>query len=290
MTCDGAGFIIVDDGFRVRDTEEVFAVGDGAAGAYKQGGLSAQQADAVAEQIAWRAGAEHPPRPYRPVLRALLRTVNGPRYLRADPPGGSGEAEVSDAVPLVAAEQGRSPVADALARGPRARGAAAATAAPARDRRHQPHGRAMTRTSVISRRSSAAPPRCPSGGAGRPSRAMSAGPDPLVVRPAGPATLDRAAFVAVDGCGTIVGRATLSRMYGSRGELQLELARTGTVALALVEAIERAARERGLAQLELNASETGDSLVEALRHARPAREEQFGSDVWMTWPTTPPRS
>jgi sulfide:quinone oxidoreductase len=96
VTCDRAGFIIVDDGFRVRDSEDVFAVGDGAAGAYKQGGLAAQQADAVAEQIAWRAGAEHPPRPYRPVLRALLRTVNGPRYLRAEPPGGTGQAEVSE--------------------------------------------------------------------------------------------------------------------------------------------------------------------------------------------------
>jgi sulfide:quinone oxidoreductase len=96
VTCDGAGFIIVDDGFRVRGTEDVFAVGDGATGVYKQGGLAAQQADAVAEQIAWRAGAEHPPHPYRPVLRAMLRTVNGPRYLRAQPPGGDGDAEVSD--------------------------------------------------------------------------------------------------------------------------------------------------------------------------------------------------
>jgi hypothetical protein len=118
---------------------------------------------------------------------------------------------------------------------------------------------------------------------------MSAGPDPLLVRPSGPGTLDRMSFVAVDGPETIVGRATLSRMYGSRGELQLELARTGTVALALVEAIERAARERGFAQLELNASQTSERLVAAVRHARTTREEQFGSDVWMTWPTTPPR-
>jgi sulfide:quinone oxidoreductase len=50
----------------------------------------------VAEQIAWRVGAEHPPRPYRPVLRGLLRTADGPRYLRADPPGSPTSAEVSD--------------------------------------------------------------------------------------------------------------------------------------------------------------------------------------------------
>ncbi len=96
VTCDDRGFIIVDDGFHVRYADDVFAVGDGAVGAYKQGGLAAQQADAVAEQIAWRVGVDHPPRPYRPVLRALLRTVNGPRYLRAEPPGGTGAAEVSD--------------------------------------------------------------------------------------------------------------------------------------------------------------------------------------------------
>jgi hypothetical protein len=29
-------------------------------------------------------------------MRALLRTVNGPRYLRAEPPGGARSAEVSD--------------------------------------------------------------------------------------------------------------------------------------------------------------------------------------------------
>src|SRR5262249_27748664 len=96
VTCDRDGFIIVDDGFRAGESDDVFAVGDGAAGPYKQGGLAAQQADAVAEQIASRAGAEHPPRPYRPVMRARLRTVNGPRYLRAEPPGGAGAAEVSD--------------------------------------------------------------------------------------------------------------------------------------------------------------------------------------------------
>jgi hypothetical protein len=118
---------------------------------------------------------------------------------------------------------------------------------------------------------------------------MCVGPDPLQVRPSGPVTLDRMSVVAVDGRGAIVGRATLSRMYGSRGELQLELARTGSVTLALVEAIERAARERGLAWLELNASQTSERLVAALRHARPTRDEQFGSDVWMIWPTTQPR-
>jgi sulfide:quinone oxidoreductase len=96
IACDDAGFILVDDAFRARAGGDVFAVGDGAAGPYKQGGLAAQQADAVAEQIAARAGAEHPPRPYRPVMRALLRTIHGPRYMRAEPPGGAGSADVSE--------------------------------------------------------------------------------------------------------------------------------------------------------------------------------------------------
>jgi sulfide:quinone oxidoreductase len=96
LACDPTGFILVDDGFRVREAADVFAVGDATAGAYKQGGLAAQQADVVAEQIAWQVAAERAPRRYRPVLRGLLRTAGGPRYLRAEPPGGDTSAEVSD--------------------------------------------------------------------------------------------------------------------------------------------------------------------------------------------------
>lgn len=96
VPCDELGFILADEAFRAGDTDDLFAVGDGTAGVYKQGGLAAQQADVVADQIAVRAGAEHPPRPYRPVLRGLLRTAHGPRYLRAEPPGGATSAEVSE--------------------------------------------------------------------------------------------------------------------------------------------------------------------------------------------------
>lgn len=96
VPCDADGFVLVDDAFRVRDDDDTFAVGDATVGEYKQGGLAAQQADVVAEQIAWQAGAAHPPRPYRPVLRGLLRTAEGPRYLRAEPPGAATSAEVSD--------------------------------------------------------------------------------------------------------------------------------------------------------------------------------------------------
>ena len=48
----------------------VYAAGDGAAFPIKQGGLAAQQADAVAESIAAAVGARVTPEPFRPVLRA----------------------------------------------------------------------------------------------------------------------------------------------------------------------------------------------------------------------------
>ena len=95
VLCDDGGFVIVDDAFRAHDAANVFAVGDGTAGAYKQGGLASQQADVVADLIAAEAGSERATRPYRPVMRGLLRTMDGPRYLRAEPPGGAISAEVS---------------------------------------------------------------------------------------------------------------------------------------------------------------------------------------------------
>jgi sulfide:quinone oxidoreductase len=96
ILCDDDGFILVDDAFRARDSANVFAVGDGTAGAHKQGGLATQQADVVADLIAAEAGSPRAPRPYRPVMRGLVRTTDGPRYLRAEPPGGAISAEVSE--------------------------------------------------------------------------------------------------------------------------------------------------------------------------------------------------
>jgi sulfide:quinone oxidoreductase len=93
---DRDGFIRVGADLHVGDDPDVFAIGDGIVGAYKHGGLAAQQADAVAREIAERAGAAVAPEPYRPALRGVLRTGRGPRYLRAEPPGGDGECVVSD--------------------------------------------------------------------------------------------------------------------------------------------------------------------------------------------------
>jgi sulfide:quinone oxidoreductase len=82
---DAQGFIPVDSHGRVRDAPDVFAAGDATAFPLKQGGLAAQQADAVAELIAAEAGVALQPRPFSPVLRGLLLTGGAPLYLRAEP-------------------------------------------------------------------------------------------------------------------------------------------------------------------------------------------------------------
>ncbi len=95
LPCDADGFIPVGADLHVDDDPDVLAIGDGAVGAYKHGGLAALQADAVAQELAARAGALLAPQPYRPALQAVLATNDGPRYLRAEPPGGAGESVVS---------------------------------------------------------------------------------------------------------------------------------------------------------------------------------------------------
>lgn len=116
---------------------------------------------------------------------------------------------------------------------------------------------------------------------------MSCAQEPLTVRPSSPETLDRAQIVALDHVGAVVGRATLSRLYGSRAELVLELAPNTTIALALVDAIEREARTRGLARLELAASAASTRVLAALRRWRPVTDERRGDRLHLTWPTTP---
>jgi CBS domain-containing protein len=76
------------------------AAGDITAFPVKQGGLAAQQADAVAEAIAADAGAELTPQPFRPVLRGMLLTGAEPRYLRGELAGGTGETSAASSDPL----------------------------------------------------------------------------------------------------------------------------------------------------------------------------------------------
>lgn len=89
---DVEGFIPCDLYGCVEGLEDVYAAGDATAEPIKQGGLAAQQADAVAGHIAARVGAIAEPPPARRVLRGLLRTPSGPLFLRAelhDPDGTS---------------------------------------------------------------------------------------------------------------------------------------------------------------------------------------------------------
>ena len=92
---DRHGFIPVDAHGRVAGVVDIYAAGDITAFPLKQGGLAAQQADAIAEVIAAEAGAEIVPKPFAPVLRGLLMTGGAPLYLRCEPQRLQREATVA---------------------------------------------------------------------------------------------------------------------------------------------------------------------------------------------------
>ena len=99
---DEHGFIPTDSFGCVEglEGEGVYAAGDVTSFPVKQGGIAAQQADAVAEKIASLAGAEVEPRPFRPVLRGLLLTGSGPSYMRAEIDGGAADSSEATPEPL----------------------------------------------------------------------------------------------------------------------------------------------------------------------------------------------
>jgi sulfide:quinone oxidoreductase len=92
------GFIAVDPHCRVRGLARVYAAGDAtdfAAGdatdfAVKHGGLAAQQAETAAKAIATLAGAPVDPRPFHPLIHAVLLGGEQPLYLSAHITGGHG--------------------------------------------------------------------------------------------------------------------------------------------------------------------------------------------------------
>jgi sulfide:quinone oxidoreductase len=96
LPSDPNGFIPVDGFGRVAGVEDVYAAGDGTTIPIKQGGLAAQLADVVARHIAAHAGEGDEPEPLRPVLRGLLRTGGGPRYLRAELDDADGTSTISE--------------------------------------------------------------------------------------------------------------------------------------------------------------------------------------------------
>jgi sulfide:quinone oxidoreductase len=93
---DAGGFLPIDDFGRVPGVPDVYAAGDGTTLPIKQGGLAAQLADVVAWHIVSRTTGERDPEPLRPVLRGLLRTPDGPRYLLADLADPEGTSTWSD--------------------------------------------------------------------------------------------------------------------------------------------------------------------------------------------------
>jgi sulfide:quinone oxidoreductase len=95
LPCDDDGFIPIDAHGMVPHVEHIYAAGDGTNFPVKQGGVATQQADAVAEVIAKRAGARVDPRPLRTILRGHLLGNGSSRYLRGElhhRDGGTSEA------------------------------------------------------------------------------------------------------------------------------------------------------------------------------------------------------
>jgi sulfide:quinone oxidoreductase len=101
VPCDPHGFIPVDPHGRVTGLPGVYAAGDGTTASIKQGGLAAQQADAVVAHLLWRLGAGPEPAPPSLVLRGVLGTPRGTLYLQADlGPGRAGEGSIASWLPL----------------------------------------------------------------------------------------------------------------------------------------------------------------------------------------------
>ena len=94
------GFLPTDRHGRLPGLDGVFAAGDATAFPIKQGGLAAQQADAVAEAIAATVGIDIDPQPFQPVLRGGLLTGAAAHYLRADISGGAGDDSTISTEPL----------------------------------------------------------------------------------------------------------------------------------------------------------------------------------------------
>jgi sulfide:quinone oxidoreductase len=95
LPSDERGFIPIDQHARVTGADDVYAAGDGTNFPIKQGGIGTQEADAAAEHIAARAGAEIEPAPFHPILRGKLITGKETLSMRSDPTGGTGEGQAS---------------------------------------------------------------------------------------------------------------------------------------------------------------------------------------------------
>jgi sulfide:quinone oxidoreductase len=94
---DKDGFVEIDEHGRVAGLERIYAAGDVSSLPFMQGAFATQQADAAAEAIAAAAGSEVEPRASSQIMRAVLWTGQGPRYLsgmKGD--GGAGASSPSE--------------------------------------------------------------------------------------------------------------------------------------------------------------------------------------------------
>lgn len=97
---DEHGFIPIDHSGQVLDLPHVYAAGDVTAFPVKQGGIASQQADVAAEAIAAEMGFIEDPKLFDPVLRGVLWTGLGKKYLYSRLRGGHGEqATLTDEPP-----------------------------------------------------------------------------------------------------------------------------------------------------------------------------------------------
>jgi sulfide:quinone oxidoreductase len=95
LPSDANGFTPIDEHARVQGLDDVYAAGDGTNFPVKQGGLATQQADAAAEHLADRLGADVDVQPFKPVLRGQLITGVESLHMRHGLTGGQGEGVVS---------------------------------------------------------------------------------------------------------------------------------------------------------------------------------------------------
>ncbi|HLI32248.1 MAG TPA: FAD-dependent oxidoreductase [Solirubrobacteraceae bacterium] len=95
------GFLRTDQHGRLIDNQHLFAAGDVTELPIKHGGLAAQQADAAAEAIAAEAGAPLEPRPFTPLIEAILLTDSAPLFISAHISGGHGfSGRISEQPPV----------------------------------------------------------------------------------------------------------------------------------------------------------------------------------------------
>jgi hypothetical protein len=81
----------------VEGLADVYAAGDAVDCPVKQGGLAAQQPDAVAAHVAACHGARIDAAPFRPVLRGMLLTGGEPRFMRSGVPGADPDPDIPGA-------------------------------------------------------------------------------------------------------------------------------------------------------------------------------------------------